>query len=122
MLSADCGHGRGGFTNRSLRRAPCLQSLSLSMAGCGRSLVRSTCFTSCILLARAAAEEVAKTLEGLEEAISKEEDMCEQLEVDNFVLEKVVAVREEFIAAVQHLQQVGFPEPGHRSTLLSAGL
>lgn len=55
---------------------------------------------------RAAADEAAKTLEEVDEAVARAEDANEQLELDNHVLEKVIAVRGVFLAAVQYLQQV----------------
>ncbi|GAB4820379.1 hypothetical protein N2152v2_007425 [Parachlorella kessleri] len=55
---------------------------------------------------RAAAQETAKTLDEVEDAIARSEEANERLDLDNLVLEKVISVREEFIAAVQYLQQV----------------
>ena len=45
-------------------------------------------------------------MDEVEDAIARSEEANDQLDLDNLVLEKVIAVREEFIAAVQYLQQV----------------
>ena len=89
------------------RRAACR---SLPLGGPGprwaRSQRRRPPAAALRRLQRAAAQEAAKTLEEVDDAIARAEDANEALGTHNLVLEKVIAVREEFIGAIQYLQQV----------------